>query len=131
MTEIIDKLHPLIKNKISKKSTAYIGFNKQWAIYISTEAAVQFNLTKGGYLHFKKDGDKLYFYVDQDEESGLKINVCQRDKSYFLKVSSKPTYELLQKYFEIEVHDKYSLAPTNKKQSNSKLVEILLDKPIK
>lgn len=131
--EVINRKHKAISPKPRVSPDPYVRIEGGKALYFSAAAGKHFGMVEGLYVHFHNDGDRWYFYCDNDVD-GFKL--CPRNagdsgvSDNATLIRDRSLVSLIIKRRGCSIGGKYPIAETGSKHKGNPLLEILFNKPI-
>ena len=124
--EIINKKHDKITSDKRVDLAAYFKIETDRNLYFSAGASREFGLNAWEFMHFINDGDRWLFYTNS-EPDGFKITIRAGKNAKLICDAS--LVALIKKRMFISEGTKFLLRATDAKMGESKVIEILFNKP--
>ena len=119
--ETINKRHDAITSNQRVDLASYFKLESDKAVYFSAGAGFEFGLIPGLYIHFMNDGDKWFFYCNDDTD-GFKL-IARPGKNSVLVVSAS-LVKLIQKRTCCSIGSKFLVTRTNSVLKGQHIIEI-------
>ena len=125
--EIINKATPGFAAYNGKQAKEYISFQAK-NIFFSKKTCAKFQIKKGMFVHFVTDIDRLYFFVN-DDENGLSL--FSDNYRNALRCAGQTISHILKKKFpHITFTGQLPIRECPTKLNDNKLIEVLIHKRI-
>lgn len=123
--ETINKRHDEITSNQRIDLAAYFKLESEKAVYFSAGAANEFGLIPGLFIHFVNDGDKWFFYCNDDKD-GFKL-ISRPGKNSTL-ICDASLVKLISKRTKVSIGAKFLITDTKSVLKGTGLLEINFNK---
>lgn len=121
--ELVNVKHEFICEKTRLRMTPYFRLNGDESVYFSSAAVEEYGLFPGLYIHFQNDGDRWYFYCNNDTDGFLLCHQARRGKGASV-IWNKALVKLFLKRSDVDLDKKYPFILTNAKLKSDHIFEI-------